>query len=120
MADCIEPMAQALGALARGQVTQPPRTLLRPAGGAGLMLTMPAYMAPPGAAPFYGLKAVLVHECNVAHGIDSHQGAVLLFSGATGQPLALLNAAAITAIRTAAVSGVPPGCWRARMPATWR
>jgi ornithine cyclodeaminase/alanine dehydrogenase-like protein (mu-crystallin family) len=106
MADCIELMAGALGALARGQVVQPARTLLRPPGGAGIMLTMPAYVAAAGAAPFYGLKAVLVHDGNVAKGIDSHQGAVLLFSGATGQPLAVMNAAAITAIRTAAVSGL--------------
>jgi ornithine cyclodeaminase/alanine dehydrogenase-like protein (mu-crystallin family) len=106
MADCIELMATALGALARGQVVQPARTLLRPPGGAGLMLTMPAYMARPGAAPFYGLKAVLVHDGNAAKGLESHQGAVLLFSGETGELMAVMNAAAITAIRTAAVSGL--------------
>jgi len=103
---CIEVMAGALAALVRGQVLQPARTLLRPAGAAGIMLTMPAYVALEGAAPFYGLKAVLVHEPNVANGKASHQGAVLLFSGETGEPLAIMNAAAITAIRTAAVSGL--------------
>src|SRR5258708_16623653 len=106
MADCIDLMAMALGALARGQVVQPARTLLRPPGGAGLMLTMPAYMAGPGAAPFYGLKAVLVHDGNVAKGLESHQGAVLLFSGETGELMAVMNAAAFSAIRPAAVSGL--------------
>src|SRR5579859_336333 len=106
MEACIDLMAEALGALARGEVVQPVRTLLRPPGAAGMMLTMPAYVAGQGAAPFYGLKAVLVHPGNVARGIDSHQGAVLLFDGETGEPLAVMNAAAVTAIRTAAVSGL--------------
>jgi ornithine cyclodeaminase len=43
---------------------------------------------------------------NPAKGKDSHQGAVLLFSAETGELLAMMNASAITAIRTAAVSGV--------------
>jgi ornithine cyclodeaminase/alanine dehydrogenase-like protein (mu-crystallin family) len=105
---CIELMAGALAALARGQVVQPARTLLRAPGAAGLLLIMPAYVAGQGqgAAPFYGLKAVLVHDGNHARGLESHQGAVLLFDGETGQPLAVMNAAAITAIRTAAVSGL--------------
>jgi ornithine cyclodeaminase len=106
MEACIEVMEAAFAALGRGQVTQPPRTLTQPPGGAGLMLTMPAHMTPELAPPFYGLKAVLVHESNHALGKASHQGAVLLFSGETGEPLAVMNAAAITARRTAAVSGL--------------
>ena len=43
---------------------------------------------------------------NPAKGLDSHQGGVLLFSAETGELLAMMNASAITAIRTAAVSGV--------------
>ena len=39
-------------------------------------------------------------------GKDSHQGGVLLFSAETGELLAIMNASAITAIRTAAASGV--------------
>jgi ornithine cyclodeaminase len=38
--------------------------------------------------------------------LDSHQGSVTLFSAVTGELLALMNASAITAVRTAAVSGV--------------
>jgi ornithine cyclodeaminase len=106
MDECIGVMAEAMAALARGQVIQPARVMVRPAGGQGLMLAMPAHVAPDGAAPFYGLKAVLVHHGNAALGKESHQGAVLLFSGETGEPLAVMNASAITAIRTAAVSGL--------------
>jgi ornithine cyclodeaminase/alanine dehydrogenase-like protein (mu-crystallin family) len=43
---------------------------------------------------------------NPARGLDAHQGAVLLHDGETGQLRALLNASAITEIRTAAVSAV--------------
>jgi ornithine cyclodeaminase len=43
---------------------------------------------------------------NPAKGKDAHQGSVMLFSAETGELQAMLNASAITAIRTAAVSGV--------------
>jgi ornithine cyclodeaminase len=65
---------------------------------------MPSYVGGDQAA--YGLKTVCVFPGNPATGKDAHQGAVLLFSAETGELLALMNASAITAIRTAAVSGV--------------
>src|SRR5205823_15003028 len=54
----------------------------------------------------FSLKAICVCHDNPARGLDAHQCGVLLSDGATGVPLALVNASAITAIRTAAVSGV--------------
>jgi ornithine cyclodeaminase len=104
MAECVDVMADALAGLARGEAHQPLRTVVRPPGAAGLMGLMPAYMAGQRAA--YGLKAVCVFPGNSAVGKDAHQGGVMLFSAATGELLALMNASAITAIRTAAVSGV--------------
>jgi len=104
MADCIAVMADALAALARGQVHQPLRTVIRPPDATGLMALMPAYMSGERAA--YGLKAVCVFPHNVTLGKDAHQGAVTLFSAQTGELLAVMDASAITAIRTAAVSGV--------------
>jgi ornithine cyclodeaminase/alanine dehydrogenase-like protein (mu-crystallin family) len=65
---------------------------------------MPSYRT--GAAPRWGLKHILVAPGNRARGLDSHQGAVLLNDGETGQLLAVIDATAITAIRTAAVSAV--------------
>jgi ornithine cyclodeaminase len=65
---------------------------------------MPSYVGGEQAA--YGLKTVCVFPGNPAQGKDAHQGAVMLFSAETGELLALMNASAITAIRTAAVSGV--------------
>jgi ornithine cyclodeaminase/alanine dehydrogenase-like protein (mu-crystallin family) len=53
-----------------------------------------------------GMKAVSVFPGNASRGIDTHQGAVLLFESDTGRLSALMDGATITAIRTAAVSGV--------------
>jgi ornithine cyclodeaminase/alanine dehydrogenase-like protein (mu-crystallin family) len=103
MKDCIALMREALLALAKGEVHQPLRTVIKPAGAKGVMGLMPAYMSTPAS---YGLKAICVFPGNPEKGLDSHQGAVQLFSGETGELLAIMNASAITAIRTAAVSGV--------------
>jgi ornithine cyclodeaminase/alanine dehydrogenase-like protein (mu-crystallin family) len=100
-------MRDALTARARGEVYQPLRTMIRPDGAAGLMALMPCYQAAgPGRGGGYGLKAVCVTPGNPARGLDTHQGVVLLSSPETGEPLAVMNASAITEIRTAAVSAV--------------
>src|SRR6185503_15163042 len=104
MPDCIELMADALAALARGEVYQPLRTIVRPPEARGLLGLMPAYRA--GEQGAFGLKAICVFPENPAKGKDAHQGAVMLFSRETGELLALMNASEITAIRTAAVSAV--------------
>jgi len=104
MTECIELMADALAALARGEVYQPLRTIIRPPEARGLLGLMPAYRA--GEQGAFGLKAICVFPENPAKGKDAHQGAVMLFSRETGELLALMNASEITAIRTAAVSAV--------------
>lgn len=104
MDECIALMRDALVALAEGSVHQPLRTIMRPPGAAGVMGLMPAYAS--GARAAFGLKAICVFPGNPARGKDSHQGAVLLFSAETGELLAVINASAVTAVRTAAVSGV--------------
>jgi len=104
MDECVDVMAGALIALAKGEVHQPLRTAMRPPGAAGLLVLMPAYRSGEDAA--LGLKAVSVFPGNTAMGLDAHQGAVMLLSAETGELLALMSASAITAIRTAAVSAV--------------
>jgi ornithine cyclodeaminase/alanine dehydrogenase-like protein (mu-crystallin family) len=101
---CTDAMRRVLAARARGEVFQPLRTVLRPEGAAGFMGLMPAYQG--GEHAGYGLKAICVTPGNPAAGLDTHQGIVLLSDAATGEPLALLNASAVTEIRTAAVSAV--------------
>ena len=104
MRDCIELMADALASLARGEVFQPLRTIIRPPEARGLLGLMPAYRT--GDHGAFGMKAICVFPGNPAIGKDAHQGAVMLFSRETGEMIALMNASEITAIRTAAVSAV--------------
>jgi ornithine cyclodeaminase len=104
VAECIEPMAKALAALARGELYNPLRSVVLPPDAEAFMGLMPAYRAAPD--PVYSLKAVCIAPLNPRRGLDSHQGFVALFDGVTGEPRAFVNASAITAIRTAAVSAV--------------
>jgi ornithine cyclodeaminase/alanine dehydrogenase-like protein (mu-crystallin family) len=104
MRECIGVMEEALSALARGEVHNPLRQAIRSPGAGGLLGLMPSFRG--GDTPLYGLKEVCVFPGNPARGLDTHLGAVLLHSGDTGQLLAVINASAITAIRTAAVSAV--------------
>jgi ornithine cyclodeaminase len=104
MEGCIEAMAGILEALARGELFQPLRTIAFPPGESSAIGLMPAHRS--GAQSAYSLKTVCVFPDNPTRGLDAHQGTVTLFSGETGQVRALMNASAITAIRTAAVSAV--------------
>ena len=104
MRECIELMADALSSLARGEVFQPLRTIIRPPEARGLLGLMPAYRT--GDHGAFGMKAICVFPGNPAISKDAHQGAVMLFSRETGEMIALMNASEITAIRTAAVSAV--------------
>jgi ornithine cyclodeaminase/alanine dehydrogenase-like protein (mu-crystallin family) len=103
MAECIEAMAEVLATLARGQAILPLRSILwlpEKVGGLGLM---PAVLLPKRVA---GVKVVTFFPGNEGTELDTHQGAVLLFEAEHGQLLAVVDATSITAIRTAAVSGV--------------
>src|SRR6266404_1398615 len=104
VSECIPIMAEALADLASGKVYQPLRMVITPPGADGDMALMPSYRSGERAA--YGVKTVCFFPGNPAKGLDAHQGSVMLFSGETGELVALMNASAITAIRTAAVSGV--------------
>ncbi len=105
MEDCIGVMAEALAALARGELNQPLRSIYAPPNAAGVMAWMPAHRSGDEHA-VYGAKLLCVIPDNPRRGLDGHQGAVVLMDGLTGQLRALMDASAITAIRTAAVSAV--------------
>jgi ornithine cyclodeaminase len=53
-----------------------------------------------------GIKVISVFPGNHTTDYDSHQGTVLLYETRNGRLLAMMDASKITAIRTAAVSGV--------------
>lgn len=105
--DCAEAVAEVLAARARGETYMPLRMIARPPEAAGLMGLMPAWRAPTDDRPsVFSLKALCLIPDNPSRGLDAHQGLVTLFDGDTGIPLAVLDASAVTAVRTAAVSAV--------------
>jgi ornithine cyclodeaminase len=103
MKECIEAMADSLGALARGESLLPLRSVIRLPNGSDVFALMPAYVSQPAAV---GAKIITVFQGNHGTDRDSHQGAVLLFDAQNGSLRAVLDATAITSIRTAAVSAV--------------
>jgi ornithine cyclodeaminase/alanine dehydrogenase-like protein (mu-crystallin family) len=104
MPGCMAAMEEALIALARGDFHLPLRPVVRPPGESSLLGLMPTHRG--GKRPLYGLKTVAVFPDNPERGLDPHQGSVTLYDGTTGEVIAIMNATPITAIRTAAVSGV--------------
>lgn len=103
MADCIGLVAQALEAAAGGGAVQPPRTMMPVPGTSGFLGLMPGYLNTPETL---GVKLISVYPDNFGTGVESHQGVIVLFQPGTGTPVALMDAGEVTAIRTAAASGV--------------
>jgi ornithine cyclodeaminase len=97
-------MEDVFNALAAGEAHQPLRTIFRPPQVKGVLAMMPTFRD--GPFPLFGLKAICVFPGNATISKDAHQGGVMLFDGTTGELLAIVNASAITAIRTAAVSAL--------------
>jgi ornithine cyclodeaminase/alanine dehydrogenase-like protein (mu-crystallin family) len=107
MDECIEVVEQALRALARDEAVQPLRSAHWLPDRHGLLGVMPGVLGSLGSeAPVMGVKVITVMPGNHAHGEESHQGIVVLFEQERGRPLAVLDATAVTAIRTAAASAV--------------
>jgi ornithine cyclodeaminase len=103
MEDCIQVMEHAFAALGRGDVVQPLRTVIHRPDGAGSLYVMPAFTARPAAL---AVKLISLFHGNLARGLPSHQGIVVVFDADTGAPAAILDAASLTATRTAAVSAL--------------
>jgi len=114
---CAEAMAAVLAGHARGETFMPLRSVMMPPDAPGFMGLMPGWSRGPdpsqdgtGDIPgAFALKAVCIMPGNPARGLDAHQGLVTLFDGETGVPTAILDASAITAVRTAAVTAVATG-----------
>jgi ornithine cyclodeaminase/alanine dehydrogenase-like protein (mu-crystallin family) len=103
MAECIGVMRRTMIAVAEGRVVLPLRSILVMPGDRGMMGMMPGYLADPEC---FGVKLVSLIPRNKPPEYSSHLGLVLLFEAEHGRPVALLDAAEITAIRTAAASGL--------------
>jgi ornithine cyclodeaminase/alanine dehydrogenase-like protein (mu-crystallin family) len=104
MPECIEAMDAVLQEFAAGDLYLPLRSVVRPPKSPGLMGLMTAHRA--GDTPAFGLKAVAIFPENPRRGLDAHQGVVVVFDGEDGRVRGVVDASAVTAIRTAAVSAV--------------
>jgi ornithine cyclodeaminase/alanine dehydrogenase-like protein (mu-crystallin family) len=103
MPACIAAMRDAMVCLSHGQVVLPARIAAGLADGSGYLITMPGSSSSPA---IDGLKVLTWLPANPAAGRAAIQGVVLLFDHSTGAPVALVDGAEITAIRTAAVSAL--------------
>jgi ornithine cyclodeaminase len=104
MERCIELMRDALVALARGEVANPLRSVVLLPFAPAALASMPAAIGTD--SPALGVKVISVFPGNRARGLESHQGFVLLCDPEDGRPTAIVDAGAITELRTAAVSGL--------------
>ena len=103
MAACIDVLADAMRAASHGAVSMPLRMFTPLAGGSGSFGLMPGSTLDP---PFFGAKVISLLPDNPAKGRPMVQGYVSLFDHETGKPVALIEGASVTAIRTAAASGL--------------
>lgn len=104
MRETIEAMKQAYAALSSGKAEVPLRTRLPISNHDALAIFMPAYVQA-GEADALAVKVVSIFPNNPARGLPYIQAAVVAFDAATGQVSAMIEGAALTAIRTGAGSG---------------
>ena len=103
MEECITVMENIIIQLEENQAFNPLRSSMLIPGENGLLSMMPGYL---NKQDIMGIKSVSVYPENANIGLESHQGSVTLFNALNGTPLAIMDAGQITAIRTAAVSGL--------------
>jgi ornithine cyclodeaminase/thiomorpholine-carboxylate dehydrogenase len=96
----LDALAAGFVALTEGKVQAPPRNGVHVPG--GYLLSMP------GGIPDQkiSVKLVSVYEHNHDIGLPSHQALICLFDAKTGSPLAVMDGAGITALRTAGGSAL--------------
>ena len=101
MPAAIEAMRRAFGQLSAGEADVPLRA--RVATEKGVTLLMPAYLRQ---SRELGIKIVSVYGDNPARGLPIIAAAVLVLNPETGFPLALIDGASLTALRTGAGGGL--------------
>ncbi len=102
----VEAMKQAFAAFSSGQALVPPRIHLPIARHNGVSLIMPSFVDGDAKSDqAFAVKVVSLFDGNQARGLARIQAAVVVLEPDTGRPIALLDGAMLTAIRTAAASG---------------
>ena len=100
-ATLIPAMERTLIDFSAGRIVQPVRTSIPVPGGEGVLGFMPCIYG-----EYMGVKLVTYNAANAARGLPVYWTSVHLFRAATGEPLAVIDGASLTEMRTAAVSAV--------------
>jgi len=100
---CIDVVRKAMVETSRRNVSLPLRHGMHLPGGRGMFGMMYGYLGQPES---FGIKLVSLFPGNVAAGLSSHLGLVILYEGKHGKPVAIMDGSVVTAIRTAAASAV--------------
>lgn len=103
MADCIPLIEGAMRTVSRGGAQLPLRIGVSPTGTKNKLAVMPGILDEPASM---GAKVIAVYPGNAKRGLSSHMGVVVLFDVKDGVPLAMIDAASITGLRTAAATAV--------------
>lgn len=101
MEACIDLMSETMRAVSRKEVSIPPRAVIALGDSGNLFLDMPGATARPAA---FGSKLLGYFPGNTTRPMI--QGVIILFDAATGAPAAIADAVSVTALRTAAASGL--------------
>lgn len=100
----MQAVEEAFRQYALGTLEMPLRTTIRPKDFGGTFLVMPAFI---GGMKALGLKVVTVYPKNPEKfGLPTILATIMLNDPETGGPLAVMDGAYVTAMRTGAVSGV--------------
>ncbi len=102
MPGAVAAMKAAFSQLATGKAHLPLRTVVSTPRQGGTLLLMPAFQAE---GREMGVKLLSLFPGNPQRGLPLIQALMTVFDGETGQPLAVMEAGSLTALRTGAASG---------------
>ena len=102
--ECISAMREVMIAVSNQEATLPIRSFMPIPHQPGKMAIMPGTIEDPG--PCFGIKLVCKYERAPDSPYGTHVGMVLVFDSEKGIPLAMIEGASLTAIRTSAASAM--------------
>lgn len=102
--DAIAAMRDVMIAVSNDEATLPIRTFMPIPKQPGKMAIMPGTIEEPG--PCFGIKLVCKYDREPNSPYGTHVGVVLVFDSEKGIPLAMIEGASLTAIRTSAASAM--------------
>ena len=103
MSECVDAMEPAMIAATTGAISMPPRLVAPLIDESGTLVLMPGSSTELAA---FGAKVINLIPDNPTRGLPAIQGFIALFDYTSGTPVAIIDGAEVTGIRTAAASGL--------------